>query len=111
MTEPQDLLADIRSLELQLAQQLDEARRAAADDVASAHEQAGRLVDEATERGTRRAAERRRERLAAADTEAERIRNAGDAAATELLASVRPQLDELVDELVELVLTTSDGGG
>lgn len=110
MSGPHDLLAEIRSLELQMAQELDDARAAATEALARARAEGRALVDEAAERGSRHAEERHRDRLVAAAVEAERTRQAGEDAAAELLASLRTRFGELVDDMVEVVLTTSDGG-
>ncbi len=111
MAKSKEILAAIRSLELEMATELDAAKAAAAEEVARARDEADLLVHDATKRGTRRAEQRHEERLAAAALEAETIRRDGDQAAAELLAQLRPQLAELVDDLVEVVLTTSDPGG
>jgi vacuolar-type H+-ATPase subunit H len=113
MDEPraENALARIRALELEMAQRLDGARTNADADVVRAGEAARRAVADARRRGAEEAEERRRDRLDAATAEAERIRRAGHDDAAELLAQLRPRLGDLVDEMIEVVLTTTVGDG
>lgn len=113
MDEPRALTAlnEIRALELEMAQRLDEARVDAAAAVARASDQARSTVSDARERGASQAVERQRVRVDTATVQAEQIRHAGEATATELLETLRPRLGELIDEMVELILSTSGGDG
>jgi vacuolar-type H+-ATPase subunit H len=113
MDEPRALTAitEIRSLELEMAQRLDEARAEVDAAVACASDQARRTVTDAGERGARQAEECRRSRVDAATDQAEQIRHAGEVNAAELLETLRPRLGELIDEMVEVVLSTSGQDG
>ena len=104
-------LAEIRALELEMARRLDDARARAEATVAEARQRARRVVADARDRGEASAAAHQRERLTAATAEAERIREAGDAEAAAVLASLRPRLQAVVDAMVDVVLATSNDGG
>lgn len=106
-----DALAEIRALELEMAQRLDDARTDAEAAKVRAADEARRCVAEAHERGARQAEERRRTRLEAAVAQAEQTRRDGRADAAERRQVVRSRLRDLVDEMVEVVLATTGGNG
>jgi vacuolar-type H+-ATPase subunit H len=105
-------LGEIRALELATAGRIDDARLETAAAIAEATGQALRTVASASERGARQADARYEERVAAAVAEADRIRIDGQAAAADLLVTIRPHLLGLVDAMLDLVLETAarEGG-
>lgn len=113
MNEPRslDVLKEIRELELETAQRVDEARAEAEAAVTRAAADARRAVADARTRGTRQAEERHLNRLDAAAAEAEHIGRAGQASATELLGRLRSLLGGRIDEMVELLLETAGEDG
>ncbi len=104
-------LTEIRSLELEMAQRLDDARAEAKAAVMGARDDARRVVAAARVRGAEHAQLRHQRRLDDATAEAEQIRLDGEAAAAALLETLRPRLIALIDEMIEVVLATSTEGG
>lgn len=104
-------LTEIRSLELEMARRIDDVRSEVETAVADATRDARQLVAEARERGVRQADARYEHRVAAAVDEADRIRLDGQAAAADLLVAIRPQLLDLVDAMVDVVLATASDEG
>jgi hypothetical protein len=105
-------LAEIRSLELEMARRLDDTRVRVAEAGVEATHQARHTVEEARERGVRHAETAHHERVAAAVAEADQIRLAGQSDAAELLDELRPQLLGLVDAMLDAILATpTEEGG
>lgn len=101
-------LNEIRSLELEMAQRLDEARAAAAASIADAQRDARATVGAARRRGVDEAEARQRRRVEAAHRDAERIRSSGRSGAAELLDELRPRLRTLLPEMLTLVTTAAE---
>ncbi|MDH3754678.1 MAG: hypothetical protein OEU32_12465 [Acidimicrobiia bacterium] len=99
-------LEAIRALELEQAQQIENERVEAEAAVAAAHRAARRVVGEARDRGAEQAEQTYEERVAAARAEAERIEIDAVAGVDRLLRRIRPRLTDLVEQMLEKVLTT-----
>jgi vacuolar-type H+-ATPase subunit H len=105
-------LAEIRSVELEMARRLDDTRVRVETAVAEATQHARHTIADARQRGLRQAETDHQERVAAALAEAEQIRLAGQADAADLLVELRPQLLGLVDAMLDVILATpAEEGG
>lgn len=104
-------LAEIRSLELGMARRVDDVRLEVDAAVSDAVRNARQTVADGRERGVRRAEARYEERVTAAVAEADEIRRVGQSAAADLLVSIRPQLLDLVDTMLDVVLATANEEG
>jgi len=105
-------LAEIRSVELEMARRIDDTRLRIETAVAEANQQARQTIADARQRGLRRAETDHQERVAAALVEAEQIRLTGQADATNLLVELRPLLLGLVDSMLDVILSTpTEEGG
>lgn len=104
-------LAEIRSLELEMARRLDDARTRTRTEVDEASMRARQRVADARGRGAEQADAHYQDCVASASAESERIRLTGERDAAELLDTLRPRLDGLVGEMLDLVLTTTNRDG
>lgn len=108
-SDVQQMLDAIRALELEIAQDLAEARTRAEAETTEAETRARQLVRDGQDRGSARAEQRYRERVAAATEEAARIDRAATDQARRLTGQLRPLLLDMVDDMVEAVLATGPG--
>lgn len=108
MSEPsaETALETIRALELERARQIEDERASAEKAVTRARHDARRAVRAARDRGIKRAEWSHDEKVADAIAEAERIKIEAAARVEELLTIIRPRFGELIDEMVDTVLTT-----
>lgn len=111
MNEASRALEEIRHTELEAARRVEEARAHSAEIVSDARGRAHELVEAARRRG-REAAERHME-TARADVEAEanELAQRGETGARALRESASRRMGQLVDSLVEVVLSPPEDGG
>jgi vacuolar-type H+-ATPase subunit H len=97
-------LAEIRRLELEVAQQLEAARAAATAQLEAAQQHAAEVMADAAADGRRRADEHYAQTLEEAGARAAEIRRHGAARAERVVARAAPLIPEAADGVVGLVL-------
>ena len=97
-------LEQIRDVERDVARRILDAEEQAEASVAQAGREADRLLDQGSQEGLETARRAHADAVAAAHEEARQIVREGQTAAEELVTATRPDLAAVVDAMVDLVL-------